>query len=63
MPVTLGRSEEIVAAWRSGTATIEDNPAGPLLTGEYAESEITMALMDTTKRASACTAGRTGLCC
>ncbi|MCA2230073.1 MULTISPECIES: DUF6229 family protein [Nonomuraea] len=62
MPVTLGRSEEIVAAWRGGTATIEDNPAGPLFMSEYAESEITM-VRDDTRRPSSCTGNRTIPCC
>ncbi|MBO4272323.1 DUF6229 family protein [Microbispora sp. NPDC004025] len=61
MPVTLERSEEIVAAWRSG-ADVEgwDSPAGPLFIGEYAESEITLTALDT-RLASSCTCSR--FCC
>ncbi|MET8143624.1 DUF6229 family protein [Sphaerisporangium sp. NPDC005288] len=61
MPLTLDRSEEIVAAWRSG-ADVEgwDNPAGPLFIGDYAESEITLTALDT-RLASSCTCSR--FCC
>ncbi|MET8156095.1 DUF6229 family protein [Sphaerisporangium sp. NPDC005289] len=61
MPLTLERSEEIVAAWRSG-ADVEgwDNPAGPLFIGDYAESEITLTALDT-RLASSCTCSR--FCC
>ncbi|GGK91757.1 hypothetical protein Sme01_54100 [Sphaerisporangium melleum] len=61
MPLTLDRSEEIVAAWRSG-ADVEgwDNPAGPLFIGDYAESEITLTALDT-RMASSCTCSR--FCC
>jgi hypothetical protein len=66
MSVALERSEEIVAAWRSGAATDEgwDNPAGPLFVGgEYAESELTTALTDTTLRPTACTFSGGHECC
>ncbi|MEV4455794.1 DUF6229 family protein [Microbispora sp. NPDC049633] len=61
MPVILERSEEIVAAWRSGS-DVEGwgSPAGPLFIGEYAESEITLTALDT-RLASSCTCSR--FCC
>ncbi|GII66143.1 hypothetical protein Skr01_62280 [Sphaerisporangium krabiense] len=63
MPVTTERSEEIIAAWRSGAADIDgwENPAGPLLS-RYAESELTTAFIET-RRASACTGSFTHQCC
>ncbi|GII87871.1 hypothetical protein Ssi03_58610 [Sphaerisporangium siamense] len=62
MPVTLERSEQIIAAWRSG-ADVDgwENPAGPLLS-EYAESEITTAFGET-RRPTACTGANTNPCC
>ncbi|WP_433257235.1 DUF6229 family protein [Streptosporangium sp. CA-135522] len=67
MPVTLEQAEEIIAGWRSGTEPIEgwDNPAGPLLSsGEYAESEITMAGVPESGRCgTACTWSMTRVCC
>ncbi|WP_214416725.1 DUF6229 family protein [Sphaerisporangium fuscum] len=60
MPLVLERSEEIIAAWRDGTAS--DNPAGPLMSSEYAESEITMRAFDT-RIPSSCSGSRTIACC
>jgi hypothetical protein len=62
MTVTLERAEEIIAAWRSGEEP--DSPAGPLLPGTYAESEITMTGPDYSGRCgTGCTGSRTYQCC
>lgn len=37
----LVRAEEIIAAWRNGE-NLDDNPAGPLFSGEHTEADITM---------------------
>ena len=37
----LTRVEDVIAAWRSG-AELDDNPAGPLFSGEHTEADITM---------------------
>ncbi|GII87872.1 hypothetical protein Ssi03_58620 [Sphaerisporangium siamense] len=62
MPVTTERSEEIIAAWRSG-ADVDgwENPAGPLLSA-YAESDLTTAFVET-RRATACSGSFTHPCC
>ncbi|MDQ2836049.1 MAG: DUF6229 family protein [Actinomycetota bacterium] len=56
----LTRPEALVDAWR--TIASGDNPAGPLFSSKYAESELTgddsYALS-----CSACTASRPGSCC
>ncbi|GII66144.1 hypothetical protein Skr01_62290 [Sphaerisporangium krabiense] len=63
MPVPLERSEQIIAAWRSGAADADgwENPAGPPL-ARYAESEITAAFAET-RRPTACTGANTIPCC
>ncbi|MEV0583992.1 DUF6229 family protein [Nonomuraea sp. NPDC050310] len=62
MTVTLDRAEEIIAAWRAGEEP--DSPAGPLLPGLYAESEITMTGPGYSgKCGTACSGSYTRYCC
>lgn len=59
MPPTLTHPESLVAEWRTSA---EDNPAGPLFTTSFTESDLTSAPSLTT-RCSSCSASRTIDCC
>ncbi|WP_283134916.1 DUF6229 family protein [Rhizohabitans arisaemae] len=61
MPPTVEVSEEIVAGWRSGEV---EGPAGPVLPGTYAESEITMpSALRTRTCGTVCSISPTRMCC
>jgi len=56
---TLTRPEELVAGWRTSA---EDNPAGPLFSTRFTESELTSVPTFSTA-CSACTGSHTADCC
>lgn len=59
MAPTLTQPESLVAAWRTSA---DDNPAGPLFTTAFTESDLTSAPSADTG-CSPCTASRTRECC
>ncbi|HEX9993787.1 MAG TPA: DUF6229 family protein [Acidimicrobiales bacterium] len=65
---TLEMTEEIVARWRSEAG--DDNPAGPLFSGRYAEVELAEPMAAATLRCetfgqcgTACTGSYPNQCC